>query len=76
MPQPLASVEFTKQVTEQGIHFDASNAQWFNGEGEEDFVSNANGADDFSAASTSDHSSPQRFGEDAVAAALELRTAL
>jgi len=68
MPQPLASVEFTKQVTEQGIQFDA-NAQWFGGEGDEDFVSNTASGDGFSAAA-SDHSSPSLVGEDANAAAV------
>lgn len=69
MPQPLASVEFTKQVTEKGIHFDANNAQWFSGEGDEDFVSNTASGDGFSAAA-SDHSSPSFVGEDANVAAV------
>lgn len=69
MPQPLASVEFTKQVTEQGIQFDANSAQWFGGDGDEDFVSNTASGDGFSAAA-SDHSSPSLVGEDANAAAV------
>lgn len=68
LPQPLASAEFTKQVTEKSVMFDVNNAQWFGSEIEDDYASNNASTDDHSAAA-SDHSSPSLTNEEAVAAA-------